>query len=98
MRKLALGKPPSSPPPLNLSSSSRLEALEKKVEWLINSINEIQIASYEEIVGELADAYTVTNIPDPPDRALSGTETTAADIAAVLATLISDLKARAFRP
>ena len=73
-------------------------SIDDKLDWMMRSLREIEIASHEEVVFELADPFTLTNIPDPPDRSLSGTESGAANIAAVLTTLLADLKAREFRP
>ncbi len=73
-------------------------SVDEKLNWIVHALHEIEIASHEEQAFAIADAFTLTNIPDPPDRSLSGTESGAANIAAVLATLLADLKAREFRP
>ena len=85
MRAVQLGQMPQS------------ATIEERLTWIERALHELEFASQEEIVFDLLSIYTLTNIPDPPDRTLSGTETTAADIAAVLTTVLADLKARAFR-
>lgn len=60
--------------------------------WALAAFREIEIASYEDIA-EVADAYTVTGTLIET-RAIDVDTPTAANIAAVLGTLITDLKKR----
>lgn len=81
MRPVALGFPPSDP------RSER--------EWIIRSIREIENAS--KVGGDsVADDYTISG-SFVETRTLDLTTPNAANIAAVLATLLSDMKKRGSR-
>ncbi|MFA5951553.1 MAG: hypothetical protein WC807_14840 [Hyphomicrobium sp.] len=60
--------------------------------WALEAFREIERASYEDIA-EVADAYTVTGTLTET-RSLDVDTPTAANIAAVLGTLLTDLKKR----
>lgn len=61
------------------------------MEWVIRSLKQIEQASAEDIA-EVADAYTIENLT--PTRTLVVSTATAADVAAVLGTFITDMKNR----
>jgi hypothetical protein len=60
--------------------------------WALESLREIERASYEDIA-EVADAYSITGTLTET-RDLNVTAPTAANLAAVLGTLLTDLKRR----
>jgi hypothetical protein len=81
MRRLFLGAPP-------VSSGNRDEL----TNWIVQSITEIERASYDNDAAQVADDYTVTN--GVTTRTLNVSTATANDVAKVLGTLITDLKNR----
>lgn len=64
-------------------------------EWFEAALREIERASQEADVGEIADTYTITT-PNPftPVRALNSSTATLAQLRDVVATLLLDFKAR----
>ena len=62
------------------------------MEWVRVALNIIETASYEDIA-EVADGYTITGTLTET-REINVTTPTAANVANVLATLITDLKRR----
>lgn len=62
------------------------------MEWVKTAMRTIEEASYEDIA-EVADGYTITGTLTET-RDINVTTPTAANVAAVLATLITDLKRR----
>jgi len=79
MRPLVLGHPLNDSP-------------ESFKEWVRIALQEIENASYEDIA-EVADAYTITGTLTET-RELNVTTPTAANVANVLATLITDIQRR----
>lgn len=61
-------------------------------QWALEALREIERASYEDIA-EVADAYTISD-GIPETRTLNVTSPTTANLAAVLGTLLNDLKKR----
>lgn len=62
------------------------------MQWVRDALHEIERASYEDIA-EVADGYTITGT-FTETRNLNVATPTAANIAAVLGTLITDIKRR----
>lgn len=60
-----------------------------KLNWCIQMITAICQAS-QRPTEQVYDAFQITNVPNPPVRALNVTTATAADVAKVLGTLIND--------
>jgi hypothetical protein len=80
MRRVFLGAPP-------VTVGTRDETMA----WVINSLTEIEKASYEDIA-TVSDEFTVTN--PVPTRSLNVSTATANDVAKVLGTLLVDLQNR----
>ena len=78
MRRVSIGSASESP-------SSPFER------WTASALSEVERASHEQVVVDIADAYTVTNYTT--SRTLNAGTATATEIADFLATLINDLKA-----
>lgn len=78
MRTLRLGTPAGGKP---------------SIEWIVQALHEIERASFEELPGEVFDQFVITNLAAPV-RTLDVSTATTADIAAVLGTLIQDMKKR----
>lgn len=72
--------------------SPRGRATDQFSQWVSSALKELERASYEEIPGEIGDAYTMTNFTTT--RTLDAATATATDVANVLATFLTDLKAR----
>lgn len=64
-----------------------------EIHWLTQQIGALCDAS-QEVTEEIFDAYKVTNPPAAPVRTFDASTATVADLAAVLATLIQDMKNR----
>lgn len=63
-------------------------------EWFEDALREIERASQEADVGQIADAYTIAHPPASPVRTLDVSTASLADLVAFVATLVLDLKAR----
>lgn len=81
MRRLALGQPPH-----------RFFKEEDRWLWIFSALKEIERASFENDIGEIADGFTVVNFTDT--RTLDASTATVADVANVLCTLLNDMKNR----
>ena len=75
--------------------SPRGRATDEFSKWVGSALKELERASYEEIPGEIADAYTMTNFT--ATRTLDAASATATDVANVLATFLTDMKARSVK-
>jgi hypothetical protein len=64
----------------------------RELEWIQQALREVEDASYEDIA-EVADAFSA-NAAFTETREVNVSAPTAANLAAVLATLLSDLKKR----
>jgi hypothetical protein len=65
---------------------------DQKLDWIIRSLREIENASAEDAIA-VADSYSA-NSTFTPTRQVNVTSPTAANIAAVLASLLVDLRKR----
>ena len=65
---------------------------DQKLDWIIRSLREIENASAEDAIA-VADSYGAS-APFTPTRQLNVTAPTAANIAAVLASFLADLRKR----
>jgi hypothetical protein len=65
---------------------------EQKLDWIIRSLREIENASVEDAIA-VADSYSA-NSTFTPTRQLNVTAPTAANIAAVFASFLGDLRKR----
>jgi hypothetical protein len=81
MRRVSFGSPP-----INIL---RAEPADR---FVLEALREIEKASAEADVGQVADAFTLSNFT--ATRTLDAATATASDVANVLATFISDLQKR----
>ncbi|MCP5014633.1 MAG: hypothetical protein GY938_05040 [Ketobacter sp.] len=78
MRKLSFGTPPS-------------DGVEAKLDWIIDALNKIQEASYDEPI-EFFDEFVPTNVTT--SREFDADTATVAQLSDVVGTLINDMKGR----
>lgn len=79
MRRVSLGAPFSN-------------NLEDKIDWCIDAIRQIEIASGDEDPFEILDGFTTTNVTST--RSLDADTVTLAELADVVGTLVEDIQAR----
>lgn len=65
--------------------------LEQKVDWLIQTVGQIALASHDDAI-ERFDEYDTTNVTET--RTFDADATTVEELADVLGTLITDMKER----
>ena len=66
----------------------------READWLMDAIREIESASADADIGELADAYSIAHAPTTPVRSLDCATATLANVRDFLGTLITDLQKR----
>lgn len=77
--------------PVNLGGRLAGQDLE---EWVTRAFQEIESASREADPLDIADGFTVTNIPAPAVTTLNVATATASDVAKFVATLIDQFQRR----
>ena len=71
-------------------------SVDQKINWIIQSLRTIELASQQEEVARIADSYTTTGTITVT-RDINVTSPTAANAVAVLATLLDDIRKRGTR-
>jgi hypothetical protein len=78
--------------PVSLGPLPPAAGTDQKLDWIIRSLREIENASAEDAIA-VADSYSANSV-FPTTRQLNVTAPTAANIAAVLASFLADLRKR----
>jgi hypothetical protein len=82
--------------PLVLGQLPMNATAEQKLNWIIQSLRTIELASQQQDVARIADSYTTTGTATAT-RDLNVTAPTLANAVAVLATFLADTRARGVR-
>ena len=71
-------------------------SVDQKINWIMQSLRTIELASQQEEVARIADSYTATGTPTVT-RDINVSSPTLANAVAVLATLLDDIRKRGTR-
>ena len=71
-------------------------SVDQKINWIMQSLRTIELASQQEEVARIADSYTTTGTITVT-RDINVTSPSTANVVAVLATLLDDIRKRGVR-
>jgi len=78
--------------PISLGPLPPGAGTDQKLDWIIRSLREIETASVEDAIA-VFDSYS-SDVPPTPTRQVNVTTPAASNLAAVLASLIADMRKR----